>query len=183
MEFRKPPEVATERLRLCPVQERHAAETAALMTRNVAEKLLSWRGPMTEQEALERIRASRSSLEQGIRLNYALELKSSGTLIGWLGYGSESTEAGTLDIGFWLGEAFQFQGYIFEAVSASLAEAAAFLRADRAVAEAFAQNRASISVLRRLGLVPVSVRRRTILMTGESRRALVFERKLSPLDA
>src|SRR5512132_2451886 len=94
------PAVNSPRLLLRPVEDEDAAPTAKLVSPDVASQLSTWRSPMTEEEALDRIRTSQKLLSQRKAVNFAIVQKADGTLLGWIGLWLVSDRLAR--IGYWI---------------------------------------------------------------------------------
>lgn len=83
--------------------------------------------------------------------NVALELKSTGELIGLIGIKDIHYFNGTGDLGFWLGRPYHRQGLMSEAVAEVLKFAFIKLEFRRVSVCAFAENKASNGLIKKLG--------------------------------
>ena len=86
--------------------------------------------------------------------NWAITLRNTGTLIGWLGIGgaSHSPEAGTRGCGYALNRHFWGQGYMPEAVRAIFTYEFTVLGMHRILAECETPNTASARVMQKSGM-------------------------------
>lgn len=148
----------TARLKLRCVRPADAARTSAMMTPAVSRWVASWPMPFTPEMAAERIAAAREAAERGKALPFAVERRSDGVLLGWVGVNRDATDARRGVLGYWLGEDYHGHGYMREAAPAAVA--AAFERLDLEVIEAGTQpgNAASLAVLRGCGMAPAGER-------------------------
>lgn len=145
--------ILTERLRIRLVTLTDAEETARLMTPSVASNLISWRAPMSVAEAQLRIRQSRQAARRLASIDLAVLLRESNALIGWIGFFTAGADP-EFRLGFWLGEVFQAQGYMTEALVATLPASMKYLEINSIVAETYGDNTASARLLHRIGMQP-----------------------------
>ncbi len=147
----------TPRLRLRTVDEPDAARVVELMTRPISHGLASWPYPLDEATAAARLRELRQLVTAGNGLCFAIEPRE-GDLIGMVSVIRARLDARRGGLGYWLGEAYQRQGYMSEAVTAAVSDA--FLRLDLHAVEAGAQpeNVASLAIMRRLGMRAIGER-------------------------
>ncbi len=105
---------------------------------------------------------------------FAIELRSSGLVIGDVALGSDAHGSDTVELGFSLARRHHGHGYATEAVRAVVAYAEGTLGATRIVAIADARNQASIGVLERAGFARTRVEEAPF--KGELVREVWFER-------
>jgi len=121
------------------------------MTPAVARNLISWRSPMSVEEARQRIRESRKEERDRKSMNLAILLKESGALLGWIGF-FMSGASPEFRLGFWLGEPYQARGLMAEALMATVPAAMGHLCINSIIAESFEDNIASIRLLEHIGM-------------------------------
>lgn len=109
----------TYRLVLRPVERGDAAATAALMTADVADRLLGWT-PLSVAEALARIAEAQRRLAARQGADLAIVRRLDNRLIGWLSAGLRDRERGLGTLSYWIGSAYQDQGFMSEAARAAL---------------------------------------------------------------
>jgi len=150
--------VETPRLRLRPVCEADAAETARLMTPAVSRWLATWPSPMPETAAAARIARLTDAAAAGQALCFAIERRDDGAMMGWVSVVRSQGDPARGNLGYWLGEPFQRCGYMGEAARAAVREA--FARLELVAIEAAAQpeNEASLRIMRALGMCPTGTR-------------------------
>jgi len=83
--------------------------------------------------------------------NFSIELKSEKKLIGAVGLHNLNRFQGTAEIGYWLGENYWRQGIMYEASRAILDFAFKKLKLRRIDVSVFAENKASNSLVKKLG--------------------------------
>ena len=151
--------VHTPRLRLRPVCEADAAETARLMTPGVSRWLATWPSPISEAAVAKRIVSIRAAAAAGHVLCFAIEHRDDGAMMGWVTVMRSPDDPARGDLGYWLGEPFHGCGYMSEAARAALHEG--FSRLGLKVVEAGAQpaNEASLRIMRALGMRAIGTRR------------------------
>lgn len=144
-------ELRTSRLRLRPVELRDALPTAALMNGGIAANLTTWPPQLSPAEARERIAVARDRLAARQALEMAILDRATDQLLGWVSIIVDSPKPHAASLGFWLGQPFQGQGLMIEAVRAVMPLAASFLRISAIEAHVYPWNSASIRLVRRLG--------------------------------
>lgn len=154
-EARDPLHAFTERLWIRPVRLEDAAATAALTTEALSARLLTWPAAMTSLEAARRIRISRRATRAGEGLDLALIVRNDRRLAGWIGM-RRISHSDCATLGYWLGEEFHGRGLMAEAAPAALPLFSRFLKVPRMRASVQRNHEASIAILKRLGMVPVS---------------------------
>jgi [ribosomal protein S5]-alanine N-acetyltransferase len=150
--------IETARLRLRFADERDAAAVARLMTPAVTGWLASWPFPVTEAFARERLAQMRDAMQKGHAVCFAIERLEDQAFMGSVMIFRSRDDATHGGLGYWLGEAYQRQGFMTEAATAAMA--AAFDRLALSVIEAGAQpeNAGSLAIMRRLGMRSVGSR-------------------------
>ena len=161
------PAVNSPRLLLRPVEDEDAAPTAKLVSPDVASQLSTWQSPMTEEEALDRIRTSQKLLSQRKAVNFAIVRKADGTLLGWIGLWLVSDRLAR--IGYWIGTSYRRHGLTTEALSNVIPAAREFLGFSTIEALVLPNNQASRSLLGKLGFVEAGVEDEFIASQGRSR--------------
>ena len=147
----------TARLRLRTIRLGDAGHVSALMTPAVSRWLISWALPFTPAMATDRIAQARARLADGSMLPFAIERLSDSAFLGWLSITRQDARRALLS--YWLGEAYQGQGYMREALAAAaLPDAFRLLDVDVIEAEVQADNAASLALLRGLGMVTLGAR-------------------------
>ena len=169
------PVIETPRLRLRCVRQDDAARVSAMMTPAVSRWVATWPVPFTPEMASERIAAARDAAAVGTTLPFAVERRSDGALLGWIGVHRGATAGRRGMLGYWLGEEHQGQGYMREAAPAAVV--AGFDLLGLGVVEAAAQpeNAASLAVLRTCGMEPVGERTFFAPARGRDELCLFFE--------
>jgi [ribosomal protein S5]-alanine N-acetyltransferase len=92
---------------------------------------------------------------QRVRCNWAIVLRTSGLLIGWLFIGGnrDGTKEGTPGCGYALDPTFWGQGYMTEALQAAFAYEFTVLGTQEIIAECATENVASARVMQKSGMV------------------------------
>jgi RimJ/RimL family protein N-acetyltransferase len=140
--------LTTRRLKVRPVIEADARATAALVSPDVAEQLMTWPSPMSEEQVLEKIHESHEGLEKREAVDFAILRRADERLLGWIGLAAKDQEA---RLGYWLGAEFRGAGLMTEAAHAVIGPAAEFLCVTALFAFVRMSNRPSIGVLDALG--------------------------------
>jgi len=161
------PIVSTPRLILRPVADEDAGPTSRLVTPDIAEQLSTWPSPMSEEQALDRIRQSQERLSQGKSVNFAILLKSDEALLGWIGLWLVSDQAAR--IGYWIGGPYRRQGLTSEALIHAIPAARELLGFSSLEALVLPTNFASRSMLGKLGFIEAGRADEFIVSQGRSR--------------
>lgn len=168
--------IETDRLILRPVADSDAAPTARLMTAGISRNLSSWVSPLSVEDARARIGRSAQMLEDRRGFDLAITRKSDSPVMGWIGMAL--TAPGCAQLGYWLGEDFQGQGFAKEAVGAVTKEGAAFLGATEIRAQVMESNRRSIAVLETTGFSHCGAEIVFAVAKGREELCLRFSRTL-----
>jgi ribosomal-protein-alanine N-acetyltransferase len=144
--------VETERLRIRPVQESDATSIALLVTPSVSRWTATWPSEISLEDAGNRITSAIQARQTGLGISFAIETKTDGTLVGWIGLRRKELDHKRWGLGYWIGEPFHGRGYMSEAGRAIIGLAWSLLDADVIEAAAQPGNAASIAILRKLGM-------------------------------
>ena len=169
------PPIDTSRLRLRCAEERDAAALASLISEAVSRRLASWPVPYTPVMALDRISGVRMAAAERRSLPLVIERRADGAVMGWISISRAPGDPETALITYWLGEAFQRQGYMREAAPAAMQEAFALMDVVRLRAAVQADNAPSLAVVRLLGLTPIGEGRIWCPARGRDESCLWFE--------
>lgn len=145
------PTLETERLLLRPVRQGDALASRRLMDRHVARYLVSFTSSMTLEQWSATIAAARKALGRREDVVFAVLDKAGKELIGWTGLARDRSDPELAHLGYWLGAAFEGQGYMNEAVTAFLPMAVFLLRAKAIEGAVHPDNPASIALLQKQG--------------------------------
>lgn len=169
------PPLETDRLHLRCVRSEDAADTSRLMTPGVSQWVASWAVPFTRSMAVDRIARARAAAFDRRAAPFAAERRSDGAFMGWVSVTRAVDDLRRGIFGYWLGEAFQGQGYMREAGPAVLAAAFGYLGVDVIEAAAKPENEASFAVMRRCGMIPVGNRMVFAPSRNRQELCLVYE--------
>jgi ribosomal-protein-serine acetyltransferase len=175
-----PEHFATERLDLRAPDERHAAELhAAVMESH--ESIRRWMPWAAEVQTVEQFAEnSREALQQyRARLDFRLHLflKGTGTFVGGSGLHRPDWTVPSFEIGYWVRDRFQGQGYVTEAVTAIADIAFDVLGARRVDIRMSTRNERSRRVAERAGFeLEGTLRNDGRHLDGSLRDTLVFAR-------
>lgn len=169
------PPIVTERLRLRGTEDRDADALAGLMSEAVSRRLASWPIPYTPIMALDRIHGVQTAAAELRSLPLIVERRADGVVMGWISISRAPGDSTTALLTYWLGEVFQRQGYMTEAMPVAVREAFALMDIERLRAAVQADNEASLAVVRRLGLGPIGDGRIWCPARGREESCLWFE--------
>lgn len=138
--------VETERLRLVPLAARDTEALQHLTDDTAIVAAISFlRAPFTAADAAALIAQNGN----GSDLFRGIWRRADAVLVGVIGAHRQGT--GAVEVGYWVGTAFQRQGYAFEAAHALVRHLRSATPPPRIVAECHPDNRASWGLLERLG--------------------------------
>lgn len=171
-----PETIESHRLRL----ERHRPVTAdslfRMIDRNRAHlrPFMPWElSTQKEEDSRAWIQLSSQQWEKGLSFDYGIFLRSSGKLIGCFGVHTISWENHRAELGYWLDEKFQGQGFVSEAVEA--AEEMLFRQGfHRIEIRCSAENSRSQAVATRSGYRMEARLREHAIQNGAFRDTLIF---------
>ena len=144
------PVLQSARLRLRPFALDDAPEVNRLVGEyDVAMPLIAVDYPYSEDDARCWIVKHQSGYEAGGALNFAVEQREDGALVGFIGSGGNDSRAG---IGYWYGKPFWGNGYATEAGRTTLAFGFEELELQRVEASHLSSNGASGRVLQKMGM-------------------------------
>ena len=167
----------TARLRIRRFQPDDAPVIHAYRTDPEIARYQSWdpaRFSLATARSFVREMAHATPGSAGDWFQFAIELRSTGELIGDVALGADTQGPGTAELGFSLARHQHGHGYATEAVRAVVGYAEGTLRATRIVAIADARNQPSIGVLERAGFARTRVEEAPF--KGELVREIWFER-------
>lgn len=162
--------IETDRLHLRCVALGDAAATAALMTEGVSRWLASWPVPFTAEMARRRIEAVRERACRKDMAPFAIILKETGALAGWMSLERCTAAPRRGALGYWLGEAFHGQGLAQEALVAVLRAGFGLLDLDVIEAGAQPENAKSLAMMRACGMSAAG--KRMVYAASRCRREL-----------
>lgn len=148
-----PEPLLTERLRLRRSVPEDAEAISAYRTDPEVNRTQGWErtDPESVRADIEEM-ADRSPGEPGGWVQFSVEERDGGRLVGDVGISPADGEAGVIKVGYTMSPAFQGRGYATEAVGALVAYAFDALGADVVRAYADADNISSIRVAEKVGL-------------------------------
>lgn len=142
----------SERINLLAVEVRYAAQLYDLMCQSF-EKLHQWMPWAREKPTLDSLTAHLLQAEQDfknkIALNYLIQERNTQMIIGVCGFPRIHWDVPRFEIGYWLGSAFEGQGYMTESVMCLTRYAVETLGARRLEIHCDSQNIASTKVAER----------------------------------
>lgn len=149
----------TERLHVRAARSADAKPLAALMTAEISRWVAAWPHPLTETAAEGLIASAQARAAEGLCYPAVAVEAASGAVVGWLKIDAietavETSDAGAVELGYWIGEAFQRSGFGFELAAGALRFAFEEISAPAVVAGAQIANEGSHALLSRLGMSP-----------------------------
>lgn len=146
------PPVETARLVLRCVAPGDAEATSALMTPEVSRWVATWPVPFTPEMAARRIAAMRRAAEARDALPFAVVVKTTSELAGWIMLNRHGDGPRRASLGYWLGERHHGRGYMREAAPAAVDAGFRQLGVEVIGAAAQPANEASFAVMRACGM-------------------------------
>ena len=175
----RPPALATDRLVLRPFVPADAAPLFPLAANPNVARFTLWEAHRTPEDTRMFVgEYAASRYREGIPEPYAL-VRRGDTLdlpIGAAGCFWVSQPNYTMEVGYWVAEAFWGRGFAGEAVAAVVAHAFAAYEVERVQARVVAGNRASVRVLEKLGFQGEGTLRRALFRRGRFEDLLMFSR-------
>jgi len=142
----------TQRLIICCCRVLDASVLNALMSPEISKWVASWPFPLTPDQCEKILLANRTAAKEGKAFPGIVIEKHTGTIIGWIKIAAEDNSGRSFELGYWIGENFQGNGYGFEAASGALDFAFSKMNATSVRAGAQLANAASHELLRKLGM-------------------------------
>jgi ribosomal-protein-alanine N-acetyltransferase len=142
----------TARLFLRCVAPGDAAATSTQMTPEVSRWVAYWPVPFTPQMAATRIEAMRELAFKGDALAFAVIVKDTCELAGWVMLNRDGADRRRGSLGYWLGEKHQRKGYMKEIMPVILIAGFNLLEIDVIEAAAQPENAGSIAVMQAHGM-------------------------------
>ncbi len=179
------PTLATARLVLPPLDERHLSQFLAVAgERAIADTTVSIPHPLTESGALDWIRRAASESATGRGAHFAIAVRpADDELAGYIAIKSIDRTHEEGELGFMIDARHAGQGYITEAAERVLAFAFDDLRLNRICAYNMVRNPASGRVLSKLGFQQEGRLRQRVKKWGIYEDVLLWSRLLSDHNA
>lgn len=146
------PDLCTPRLRLRPPGAADAADLARLMAPKISARLASWPPFMVPGTARMRVEQALEARGAGMALPLVISRRSDGAVMGWISASRTDADPSRALVTYWLGEAFQGQGYMREAARPALAAIFRVMGVNEVRAAVQSDNQASRAVLAGMGM-------------------------------
>ncbi|MBJ6134734.1 GNAT family N-acetyltransferase [Ochrobactrum sp. Q0168] len=134
----------------CGVED--APSLSSLMSAEISRWVASWPFPLTLGQCEKMLLANRAVAKEGKAFPGIIIEKNTGRIIGWIKIAAADASCQSFELGYWIGENFQGNGYGFEAASGAVDFAFTTLNAASVKAGAQLANTASHELLRKLGM-------------------------------
>ena len=146
------PTLHTERLILRSFTLKDAQDVQRLAgERDIAANLTNMPHPYEDGMAEEWIRSCYEKFENGQEVNFAITLKTTGSLVGGTGLRIEQKHD-RAELGYWIGKPYWGNGYATETAQAVVTYAFEALKLNRILAYHYKRNIASERVLQKIGM-------------------------------
>ena len=150
---RYPRGTEAERLLLRDLEDPDRDTAVVLWTDPAVARYMDDFGPRTEAEVDQWIpEARRAALSVPWFRSWVMELKATGEVVGWLGFGADTREIGDIDFAFIVDPAHRGQGYAPEALRAAFQYCFDQLGARSFWGQCHTDNQASARAMRAAGL-------------------------------
>jgi len=145
--------IETNRLEIRLAALADADNIQPLMTAGISRWVAAWPYPLSLSATEDLLRKSLSGVEENKIRPMVIVEKSTRNIIGWIKIDFETTDDARIgEIGYWLSEEAQGNGFAYEAASAVIAACFKRFRVDRVRAGAQAANLPSHDLLMKLGM-------------------------------
>lgn len=161
------PRLETERLLLRKVRLNDAEDLFAYAHMPRVSRYVMWEQHRSILDSVAYIKAMIRRSDQGEVVEWAIEDRTSGRMIGTCGYVTYDTEHDKAEIGYALSPAYWGTGLMQEALEALLAFSFEEQRLARLEARCMPSNFASIKLLSRLGFVHEGTQRAALKIKGQ----------------
>ena len=146
------PVLETDRLTLRPLQMRDAQDMYAYASDPAVSRYVLWDAHRSLRETRRYLRAARRQYRKGLPGCYAIVLRSSGRMIGTIGFMWVNTDHQSAEVGYSLSRDYWNQGLMTEALRAVVAFGFDTLRLHRIEAQHATENPASGRVMAHAGM-------------------------------
>jgi RimJ/RimL family protein N-acetyltransferase len=153
-----------------------AVETAAAMTAEIHQWMMSWPFPMSVSDAETRIARCREAVSSGEAMHFVARGRSSEEFVGWVSVWRSGRARWR--IGIWLCEPKQDRGLGTEAAGATIRWTENLIRPDGIDAAVSLDNARSIAMLKHLGMTEVGSEQIYIPGVQGYRPHLIMEKRL-----
>lgn len=154
MDIIRPARMETQRLILRPFEDRDIAPFSAYRSDPEVARYQGWEAPFSMQQAEQFVAAEKTKqhLQPGQWVQLAVEIKSTGEMIGDCAFYCLENDLQQAEIGFTLARPFQGKGYATEAIACLLDYLFGNLELHRVRANCDPENTASARLLERVGM-------------------------------
>jgi RimJ/RimL family protein N-acetyltransferase len=144
--------ICTSRLRLRTPSVADAMDLSRMMSASISARLASWPCAMPPGSAQLRIQQAIAAREAGLAIPLAMTRLSDGQVVGWISASRMEAEPRRAVLTYWVGEPYHGQGFMREAGIPALEAVFRLLGVTEVRAAVQADNLASRSVLRGMGM-------------------------------
>lgn len=150
--------VETERLRLRDLQVGDEAALVPAWVNPEVARFMDEYGPRTPNEVRDWLRAAIEAAGRDVTaFGWAIELKNTGEVVGWIGFGGSDRGVADVDFAYVLAPRYRGFGYATEALSAVVSFCFEELGVTSLWGECAVANDRSAAVMERAGLRPIGV--------------------------
>ena len=150
--FSSPPAVETERLYLRRIDASDYEDVFEYSSKDEVTEYLSWEKHADKKFTKKYLKIIDKAYKEGRYFDWALELKSSGKMIGTCGFSGIDYVNNTCEIGYVINPDYWGRSYASEAASAVIEYAFDILGAYAVYAKCFRENNASREVMKKCGM-------------------------------
>jgi ribosomal-protein-alanine N-acetyltransferase len=168
------PELTTDRLLLCETLPEDAKDVFAVLSQESIAQFYNIVPLTTTAQAVDLIERRHKAFQAGERIRWSIRRKLDDKLMGSCGFVDLNNEAHRAEIGYELGQEYQGNGFVTEALETMLNYGFTQLALNRIEAQVVPENIASVKVLERLGFQREGLLRRRGYWKGEYYDLLMF---------
>jgi ribosomal-protein-alanine N-acetyltransferase len=176
--FCNPKPIYTPRLVLRKIEKSDLSDVYEYSKNPNVSRYLLWSAHRNEGDTRAHLSVIQRLYRKGQFYDYAITLKESGKMIGTCGFTRIMLDENAAEIGYVLNEAFWHMGYAREAVGRIIDFARDVLKLERLYAEFIAENENSRELLTHFGFFERSDKSYEMLVKGEFKNIIVFEKVL-----
>jgi ribosomal-protein-alanine N-acetyltransferase len=143
------------KIRLCCISMNDARAIAEIMTPDVSRWLASWPANPSLEAMTERLSRAQNAMRQKRELHFRIEERERNLTVGYVSVAKSDADSTVGHLSYWLGRAFQGNGYMTEAVRHAIAAGFQYLDLGSIEAGAQVENVSSFAVMKRVGMRPI----------------------------
>jgi RimJ/RimL family protein N-acetyltransferase len=147
----------TDRLLIRSCQLSDAEALTALMTTDISAWVAAWPTPLTQSQTVTILKTYIDAAQKERGLGAVVIEKAQHAVIGWCALDLCGQTPSSAEMGYWIGEIFQRQGYAYELARGLIGFGFHTLGLHAMRAGAQIENTSSLTLLEKLGMTPIGV--------------------------